>query len=175
MVLFIVRAEQGKALSAHGEEWEQLKLKYFFWVVSKDDLTNGCSLVGKYLCPYCYSPRPFSLLTLLCKCQKISQTWLRPVLSCYVLVLTHSACLLIWRQSAFKSSSLQGKVNLRLIPKTYVNQSKCPKDWGLLMRYLKMAIRHKSASIWWMLPLNDLLPLRSQSNCVWMWSVDLYW
>lgn len=47
------------------------------------------------------------------------------------------------------------QITPRLIHKTHVSKWKCPKDWGILMRYLEMAIGSKSTVIWWMLPLND--------------------
>lgn len=59
----------------------------------------------------------------------------------------------------------------RLIHKTHVNKWKCPEDGGILMRYLEVTMRRKSAGIWWMLPANDpLLPL-----CVRAWCVDYHW
>lgn len=134
-------------------------------------------------------PKMLSLLTQLCKCWKISQTYW--VLSCYIgsrrlsfsrtawRLVTYSACLLILRQSASKNCNLTGKwasrVQWKLIPKTYVKKSNCPKDWGILMRYLETAIRRKSTFSWLMLPLNDPLPPCSQFNCVWVWYVDYYW
>lgn len=105
------RLSQHMVKSERPEHWEQLKLKYFFWVGSKDDLTN---FTGREIfLPVMPQPEAFSLRTQLRKSQKTSQTGF--VLSCYIRVLslkalfafsqntlTPAACLLISQQSAFK-------------------------------------------------------------------------
>lgn len=92
-------------------------------------------------------PEAVPLLTQLCKCQKISQTWLdmspeaatqraASLKAFSQRALTLYTCAVLFAhfetirflKSAILRRSQTSQVAWKLIPKTYVSKSKCPKD-----------------------------------------------